>query len=625
MDPLSLSASVAGFIGLTIQISQILKAYIGGVQSAPEEARNLLTQVDALNHVLQHLIDFLRTEDMKGRGFSKTSVLCVAIAASQKRLEQLYLTLGKLQSRESSTKFGKLRGRIEWPLKKEEYHQTLTELQKFAQTFQFSLVVSNCELLSETSSSVLLKLEKNQEDTEKIISSLNDMSIAPPLKLIQQRDQISEIKSIVAELADSTAMQLQNISLGVGVIQERQKANETGRLISSLSPLEPQNRHQEIRAKRLQGTGDWFLNNSDYKSWRDDRDDSVHSVFICSGIQGAGKSVICSLVIDDLYSRMVSENSFCVAYLYCDYTAAESQTPANMLASLLKQALSTLNQSHSLPTELAHSLEKRLTSEPDKRLDLNEICEFLVQAVVQFTVFHICIDALDEYKEKDLGILLEWLENTSKDCIGKISVRIFVTGRSHLHWEQQIRRHAGLGNRVNMSLEANPEDIKKYVLHEIQSDQYPRCMNDSLRTDILVKIAESSDGMFLLPALQIQSVLDHTTISKRRKALDTMPSKLESAFQITIDRIREQNSQRFAQAIDVLKWVFLAKEQLTVTQLCHALAVTIESDSSDDSSSGKKLDWENFPDEQSLIDWCLGLVIIDEETSSIRLVHKSLH
>jgi hypothetical protein len=143
MDPLSLSASVAGFIGLAIQISQILKAYIDGVQSAPEEARNLLTQVAALCQVLQDLVHFLRSEDLKGRSFAKTSVLCVAIAAGQQRLEQLYLILGKLQSPGSSKTFGKLIGNIKWPLKKEEYQQTLTELRRFAQTFQFSLVVSN--------------------------------------------------------------------------------------------------------------------------------------------------------------------------------------------------------------------------------------------------------------------------------------------------------------------------------------------------------------------------------------------------------------------------------------------------------------------------------------------------
>jgi hypothetical protein len=42
-------------------------------------------------------------------------------------------------------------------------------------------------------------------------------------------------------------------------------------------------------------------------------------------------------------------------------------------------------------------------------------------------------------------------------------------------------------------------------------------------------------------------------------------------------------------------------------------------------SYDETVEWDNFPSETSLIDWCLGLVIIDEETSTVRLVHKSLH
>jgi hypothetical protein len=68
--------------------------------------------------------------------------------------------------------------------------------------------------------------------------------------------------------------------------------------------------------------------------------------------------------------------------------------------------------------------------------------------------------------------------------------------------------------------------------------------------------------------------------------------------------------------MNVLKWVFLAKRQLeSVSELRHALSVR---------PGDQKLDEEGFPSEKSLLDCCLGLVIVDEGTSSIRLVHKSL-
>jgi ankyrin repeat protein len=119
----------------------------------------------------------------------------------------------------------------------------------------------------------------------------------------------------------------------------------------------------------------------------------------------------------------------------------------------------------------------------------------------------------------------------------------------------------------------------------------------------------------LLPALQIEAVLDKTTMRKRREALKEMPRALHDAFGVTIERIQNQKPDVAQQAMDVLKWVFLAKELLTVEELQHALAVEPQD---------KNLDWENFVDAQFLLECCLGLVIIDESTGTVRLVHKSL-
>jgi ankyrin repeat protein len=94
-----------------------------------------------------------------------------------------------------------------------------------------------------------------------------------------------------------------------------------------------------------------------------------------------------------------------------------------------------------------------------------------------------------------------------------------------------------------------------------------------------------------------------------------MPRALYGAFGVTLDRIRDQKPDISKQAIDVLQWVFLSQKPLTIEQLRHALAV--EPDDTD-------LDWDNFVDSQLLLSCCLGLVIVDESTSTVRLVHKSL-
>lgn len=94
-----------------------------------------------------------------------------------------------------------------------------------------------------------------------------------------------------------------------------------------------------------------------------------------------------------------------------------------------------------------------------------------------------------------------------------------------------------------------------------------------------------------------------------------MPRALHTAFSVTIQRIQDQKPDIATQAMEVLKWIFLANEPLKVDTLRHALAVE---------PNDNDLDWENFIDEQLILDYCLGLVIIDESTSTVRLVHKSL-
>jgi hypothetical protein len=69
------------------------------------------------------------------------------------------------------------------------------------------------------------------------------------------------------------------------------------------------------------------------------------------------------------------------------------------------------------------------------------------------------------------------------------------------------------------------------------------------------------------------------------------------------------------QAMEILKWTFLAQRGLKLEELRHALAVEPED---------TELDWDNFVDAERSLDCCLGLVIIDDSTSTVRLVHKSL-
>ncbi|KAI5782194.1 hypothetical protein FPQ18DRAFT_311305 [Pyronema domesticum] len=161
-------------------------------------------------------------------------------------------------------------------------------------------------------------------------------------------------------------------------------------------------------------------------------------------------------------------------------------------------------------------------------------------------MIYICIDALDEC-QVDRASFLRALREIIQHTELQKRLRIFLTGRSQVahHVVKQI-----VGRSFcTVTLEASEEDILKYVRDQIESDDGGMDMSDEFTNEIINTILSTSDGIFLLPALQIRHVLEQTTIRSRREALKTMPTKLDDAFLDTIRRIESQPPSRKEQGM----------------------------------------------------------------------------
>jgi len=66
--------------------------------------------------------------------------------------------------------------------------------------------------------------------------------------------------------------------------------DEGRQILQWLSPLEPQQRHQGVRADRVEGVGSWVLETSEFRKWRDAEDGCVEQVLFCEGNPGVGKT-----------------------------------------------------------------------------------------------------------------------------------------------------------------------------------------------------------------------------------------------------------------------------------------------------------------------------------------------
>ncbi|KAF8421790.1 hypothetical protein EV426DRAFT_188841 [Tirmania nivea] len=182
--------------------------------------------------------------------------------------------------------------------------------------------------------------------------------------------------------------------------------------------------------------------------------------------------------------------------------------------------------------------------------------------------------------------------------------------------QSEVQIYFEIRQEQEVKINANKHDIHQFLLHKISEDRRvnPGVMTEVLENEILSALTTRSQGMFLLPALHIAMVMEQTTISKRRKALGTLPTELHDTFGRVIQRIQQSRSHAEL-GMKVLLWLHLAYRPLKLEELQHALAVE---------KDDVQFEADNIPSQKTILDCCLGLVLIDEETMTVRFMHYSL-
>ncbi|RPB26204.1 hypothetical protein L211DRAFT_804942, partial [Terfezia boudieri ATCC MYA-4762] len=395
---------------------------------------------------------------------------------------------------------------------------------------------------------------------------------------------------------------LRNLNKRTSVILDEQQEERVRKLLEMLSPLEPPKRHKDLQTKRSMKSVLGLLEHERFRMWQDSSmhtENTSNRILQCYGIPGAGKTMASSMVIDHLVSHYGEHR---VAYIYCDYRDKTNQNLLNIMGSILKQHLA-------ITVEIPDAVVQLLESQQNisGKADVSQMLKFVIPQLAVSGHF-LCIDALDELEPGTRFELLKALQTEFGNS------RIFLTGRHHI--ASDVSRILQISSVDSIQITPNPIDIRAYLSYEMELDweRNPDDMNEQLKEKILDGIVSKAQGMFLLPALHISMVLEQPTIAKRRKALASLPSELDDAYTRMVDRIRNSSSLSDL-GMRVLMWLHLARRPLKVGEIQHALAIE---------RGDIALDWDTIPAPKRLLDCCLGLVLVDEETSTIRLVHYTL-
>jgi hypothetical protein len=95
------------------------------------------------------------------------------------------------------------------------------------------------------------------------------------------------------------------------------------------------------------------------------------------------------------------------------------------------------------------------------------------------------------------------------------------------------------------------------------------------------------------------------------RAIMNLPKGIEETYDQALDRIRDQNDGDKELAKRILFWISLAFRPLSAQELQYALSVV---------RGMKKLQQKDVIFESKLTSVCVGLVVIDEESHTARLV-----
>ena len=122
---------------------------------------------------------------------------------------------------------------------------------------------------------------------------------------------------------------------------------------------------------------------------------------------------------------------------------------------------------------------------------------------------------------------------------------------------------------------------------------------------------------FLLASLGIETILQEPSVNRRQERLQeiTHGFRFEDAYGAAIERIKAQDGNESRLGMEALMWISHVERPLTADELCHALAIALGS---------TEFNSDNAPTILTLLGCCQGLITVDKDPSTVRLIHHTL-
>jgi hypothetical protein len=436
MDPLSVAGSVAGLVSLADAVFRKLFHYVNDVKNAEKDVQRLKSEVAALSGVLHNL--HVVAEDLEADQVSQYSTRAEYVNSCLATLYKLDESLKKIVFSDNGKRRNTI-NKLSWPFKSAHITQFIEDVRQHRNNLSFAL--------SADSMTTLLKCLSAQD---KLLERFNDIDM-----------RLFEKESIMTRIT----------------MDDKRR-----RILDYFLFVNPHENFKTSLKLRFPTTGFWLTENKNFSTWL--HGSSSH--LWLSGIPGAGKTVLSSLIIEECMNRGTAERA--IAFFYCDYKTINSQNVVNILGSIASQLARQNEDSFQILEKYYIALhpEHQLNQHPD----IEQLIQLLRSMSSTFEDVRIIVDGLDECGSSTVEVL-----EAFKSVIQEHeTISLALLSRD----EVEIREELGPPVCAYIEIAAHTKDIEHYVRSEIENritKKKLRVKSVELKEEIVLQLVTRAQGM----------------------------------------------------------------------------------------------------------------------------------
>jgi hypothetical protein len=269
-------------------------------------------------------------------------------------------------------------------------------------------------------------------------------------------------------------------------LQQRAEADadDYQKIVKWLAAPDPWTEHDIARKLHERHTGNWLLQSRQYQAWKLGQDQQHRYLWLYGGV-GCGKTILCSVAIEDMRTHYGRQDHIGHAVFYFSFSEKRKQTYESLILSLVSQ-LGGKEPSFSLLKQASQSIHKR-------RPGRDELEKILHVVLKSYDTVFCHLDALDECPQSNqarqhvLSGLRELLHQAP-------NVRLLLTSQDVPDIRQLIEHLDTASASVFISSALIDTDIVRYINSQMDQDSKLRRLDPATQRSIQQTLRQRADG-----------------------------------------------------------------------------------------------------------------------------------